>query len=52
MLAEADLISFVTRDKDLMELTTWRQQYLDGDLDVEHHPDPQHPAFKYRYLRI
>jgi hypothetical protein len=25
---------------------TWGQQYLDGDLDIGHHPGSEHPAFR------
>jgi hypothetical protein len=41
VLAEADLVAFVTRDKDLVELTTWGRQYLKGDIDVENYPRPR-----------
>jgi len=44
VLAWVDLVTFVTGDHDLIELTTWGKRYLEGNLDVEHHPHPRHPA--------
>ncbi|WP_336327870.1 hypothetical protein [Halovenus sp. HT40] len=40
VLAEADLVAFLTRDKDMVELTTWGERYLTGDVDVENYPKP------------
>jgi hypothetical protein len=40
ILAEAELVAFITEDQDLIELTTWGKQYLEGDMDVENHPTP------------
>ncbi len=43
VLADADLVGFLTDDMDLVELTTRGQQYLDGEIDVELYPRPRHP---------
>jgi hypothetical protein len=43
VLADADLVAFVTEDCDLVELTTEGEQYLDGEIDVELYPYPRHP---------
>jgi hypothetical protein len=43
VLADADLVGFLTEDQDLVELTTKGEQYLDGEVDVELYPYPRHP---------
>lgn len=43
VLADVDLVAFLTEDLDLVELTTWGRQYLEGDVDVELYPRPRHP---------
>ncbi|MFC6973468.1 hypothetical protein ACFQL1_20430 [Halomicroarcula sp. GCM10025709] len=43
VLADADLVAFLTEDQDLVELTTKGEQYLDGEVDVELYPYPRHP---------
>ncbi|QSG06091.1 hypothetical protein [Halapricum desulfuricans] len=43
VLADADLVTFLTEDADLVALTTEGQQYLEGKVDVELYPPPRHP---------
>jgi len=43
VLADADLVAFLTEDQDLVELTTEGEQYLKGEVDVELYPRPRHP---------
>ncbi|MFC6976530.1 hypothetical protein ACFQL1_20515 [Halomicroarcula sp. GCM10025709] len=43
VLADADLVAFLTEDQDLVKLTTKGEQYLDGEVDVELYPYPRHP---------
>lgn len=43
VLADADLIAFLTEDQDFVEITTEGQQYLKGEIDVELYPYPRHP---------
>ncbi|WP_336358649.1 hypothetical protein [Haloarcula sp. CGMCC 1.6347] len=43
VLADADLIAFLTEDQDFVELTTEGEQYLEGEIDVELYPYPRHP---------
>ncbi|NLV06116.1 hypothetical protein GOC83_08240 [Haloarcula rubripromontorii] len=43
VLADADLVAFLTEDQDLVELTTEGEQYLEGEVDVELYPHPRHP---------
>lgn len=43
ILADVDLVAFLTEDMDLVELTTWGRKYLDGEIDVELYPPPRHP---------
>ena len=44
MLADADLVAFLTCDEEYVELTTWGRLYLEGKIDVEHRQWPRHPA--------
>ena len=44
ILADVDLVSFVTNDAELVELTIWGKRYLEGELDVELQPHPRHPT--------
>ena len=44
VLADVDLVAFLTDDMDLVELTTTGKQYLDGEVDVELYPRPRHPS--------
>jgi hypothetical protein len=44
MLADADLVGFVTEDEEMVELTTWGRLYLEGKIDVENHRWPRHPT--------
>ena len=41
VLADVDLVGFLTRDKDFVELTIWGQRYLEGKVDVENYPVPR-----------
>lgn len=43
VLADADLVGFLTEDCDFVELTTEGEQYLEGEIDVELYPYPRHP---------
>ncbi|KAA9408444.1 hypothetical protein EGO51_01080 [Haloarcula hispanica] len=43
VLADADLVAFLTEDQDFVELTTEGEQYLKGEIDVELYPYPRHP---------
>lgn len=43
VLADADLVAFLTEDCDFVELTTEGEQYLEGEVDVELYPYPRHP---------
>jgi len=43
VLADAELVAFVTEDQDFVELTTKGKQYLQGEVDVELYPYPRHP---------
>lgn len=43
ILADVDLVSFLTEDMDLVGLTTWGSRYLDCEVDVELYPTPRHP---------
>ena len=43
VLADADLVGFLTEDCDFVELTTEGEQYLEGEVDVELYPYPRHP---------
>lgn len=43
VLADVDLVEFLTEDMDLVELTKEGQRYLDGEIDVELYPRPRHP---------
>jgi len=43
VLADADLVTFLTEDADVVGLTTEGQQYLEGKVDVELYPPPRHP---------
>lgn len=45
VLADADLIAFLTDHQDLVELTTEGEQYLEGEVDLNHYPRPRHPRF-------
>jgi len=44
VLADAELVAFLTDRQDMVELTTWGQQYLEGEVDVELYPRPRHPS--------
>ena len=44
VLADADLVSFLTVDEDLIELTTWGKLYLEGEIDIEHRQMPRRPG--------
>ena len=44
VLADADLVAFLTDRQDMVELTTMGEQYLDGEVDVELYPRPRHPS--------
>lgn len=43
VLADANLVAFLTADCDFVELTTEGGQYLEGEIDVELYPYPRHP---------
>ncbi|WP_135365883.1 hypothetical protein [Halosimplex halophilum] len=43
VLADAELVAFLTEDAELVEITTAGKQYLDGEIDMELHPTPRHP---------
>jgi len=43
VLADAELVVFLTEDADLVEITTAGMQYLNGEIDMELHPPPRHP---------
>lgn len=43
VLADTDLVAFLTDHEDLVELTTWGERYLDGEVDVDLYPRPRHP---------
>jgi hypothetical protein len=43
VLADADLVAFLTSDQDMVELTGRGKQYLEGKVDVELYPRPRHP---------
>lgn len=43
VLADADLVAFLSEDQDYIELTTEGIQYLKGEIDVELYPRPRHP---------
>jgi len=43
MLADAELVTFLTKDADFVGITTPGKQYLDGEIDMELHPKPRHP---------
>ena len=43
ILADADLVAFLTEDSDMVELTTWGKLYLEGEIDVEHRRWPRQP---------
>lgn len=43
VLADADLVTFLTEDADIVGLTTEGEQYLEGKVDVELYPPPRHP---------
>ena len=43
VLADADLVAFLTEDQDFVDLTTEGQQYLEGEIDIELYPYPRHP---------
>lgn len=43
VLADADLVAFLTDHGDLVELTTWGERYLDGEVDVALRQQPRHP---------
>jgi len=44
LLADVDLIAFLTVDEDVIELTRRGREYLDGELDVNLYPRPRHPC--------
>lgn len=43
VLADADLVAFLTDHDDLVELTSLGEEYLNGAVDVALHPTPRHP---------
>ncbi len=43
VLADADLVYFLTDRQDMVGLTTMGEQYLNGEVDVELYPRPRHP---------
>ena len=43
VLADADLVAFLTEDEDIIELTKWGHLYLKGEIDAEHRQLPRHP---------
>lgn len=43
VLADTDLVAFLSEDCRFVELTTEGEQYLEGDIDVELYPYPRHP---------
>jgi hypothetical protein len=43
VLADANLLGFITRDCDYAELDTRGRLYLEGEIDVELGQDPRHP---------
>jgi hypothetical protein len=43
VLADADLVAFLTKDADMVEITTLGQQYLDGEADLDLYPPPRSP---------
>lgn len=51
VLADVDLVGFLTDDMDLVELRTRGMQYLEGEIDVELYPRPRHPKVLERLNR-
>jgi len=43
VLADADLVGFLTPDNRIVEITTLGRQYLNGDVDLGHYPRPRKP---------
>lgn len=43
VLADADLVAFLTDHQDLVELTTLGMGYLKGEVDINLYPRPRHP---------
>jgi len=51
VLAEVELVAFLTADDDFVGLTTTGRQYLEGKVDVELYPKPRHPSLAERGVR-
>ena len=44
LLADVDLITFLTKDEEVIELTMRGKEYLKGEVDVNLYPRPRHPT--------
>jgi hypothetical protein len=44
LLADVDLVEFLTEDEEIVELRMRGKEYLNGDVDVNLYPPPRHPA--------
>ena len=44
LLADVDLVEFLTEDEEIVELTIRGKEYLSGDIDIDLYPRPRHPT--------
>jgi len=44
LLADVDLVAFLTEDEEIVELTMKGKEYLNGEIDVDLYPRPRHPS--------
>jgi hypothetical protein len=45
LLADVDLVEFLTSEEEIVEITMRGKEYLNGEVDVNLYPRPRHPRF-------